>query len=126
MTFQNYFFSNNFFLFFKPFCFPGHKEDEDLDSKKLSGDKKKDLDYSIQNSLTLREKSSEDIKNNLGNVSSQTSDGSINNKIEGTNLTSEILKNEIDSVALDWKTLRNIEECSCTTPFDHSTRKVRY
>ncbi|KAE8743901.1 hypothetical protein FOCC_FOCC009459 [Frankliniella occidentalis] len=33
------------------------------------------------------------------------------------------LSEEVKSVALDWKTLRNIEECSCSTPFDHFSRK---
>ncbi|KAK7874473.1 hypothetical protein R5R35_001561 [Gryllus longicercus] len=30
---------------------------------------------------------------------------------------------ELNSVALDWKTLRNIRECICSTPFDHFSRK---
>ncbi|XP_025830809.1 myotubularin-related protein 8 [Agrilus planipennis] len=34
----------------------------------------------------------------------------------------ELTKN-LDSVALDWKTLRNIKECGCSTPFDHFSRK---
>jgi hypothetical protein len=37
----------------------------------------------------------------------------------------EQLAAELDSVALDWKTLRNIRECVCSTPFDHFSRKVR-
>lgn len=31
---------------------------------------------------------------------------------------------DLESVALDWKTLRNISECGCSTPFDHFSRKV--
>lgn len=34
------------------------------------------------------------------------------------------LTSEMESVALDWKTLRNITECHCSTPFDHFSRKV--
>ncbi|MPC39634.1 hypothetical protein E2C01_033180 [Portunus trituberculatus] len=30
---------------------------------------------------------------------------------------------ELASVALDWKTFRNVKECSCSTPFDHFSRK---
>ncbi|XP_071515135.1 phosphatidylinositol-3,5-bisphosphate 3-phosphatase MTMR6 isoform X2 [Panulirus ornatus] len=30
---------------------------------------------------------------------------------------------ELSSVALDWKTFRNVRECSCSTPFDHFSRK---
>jgi len=37
----------------------------------------------------------------------------------------EQLAAELGSVALDWKTLRNIKECVCSTPFDHFSRKVR-
>lgn len=35
----------------------------------------------------------------------------------------EVVK-DLESVALDWKTLRNISECGCSTPFDHFSRKV--
>lgn len=31
---------------------------------------------------------------------------------------------EMESVALDWKTLRNVTECNCSAPFDHFSRKV--
>jgi hypothetical protein len=37
----------------------------------------------------------------------------------------EQLAAELGSVALDWKTLRNIKECVCSTPFDHFSRKVK-
>ncbi|GFV60258.1 myotubularin-related protein 8 [Trichonephila clavipes] len=33
------------------------------------------------------------------------------------------LMEELDSVALEWKTLRNVRECICSTPFDHFSRK---
>lgn len=35
------------------------------------------------------------------------------------------MSSELASVALDWKTFRNVKECSCSTPFDHFSRKVR-
>lgn len=38
-------------------------------------------------------------------------------------ITADQLAEEVKSVALDWKILRNIEECSCSTPFDHFSRK---
>ena len=42
-----------------------------------------------------------------------------------TSLTSSFqLRREIDSVSLDWRSLRNIKECVCSTPFDHSSKKV--
>ncbi|XP_063597502.1 myotubularin-related protein 8-like isoform X2 [Penaeus indicus] len=37
--------------------------------------------------------------------------------------STRILSPEITSVALDWKTFRNVRECSCSTPFDHFSRK---
>lgn len=36
------------------------------------------------------------------------------------------LTDEMDSVALEWKTLRNVYECICSTPFDHFSRKVKH
>ncbi|XP_063232371.1 myotubularin-related protein 6 isoform X3 [Bacillus rossius redtenbacheri] len=33
------------------------------------------------------------------------------------------LAEEVGSVALDWKSLRNIRECVCSSPFDHFSRK---
>lgn len=33
------------------------------------------------------------------------------------------LRREIDSIALDWRSLRNIKECVCSTPFDHFSKK---
>lgn len=36
----------------------------------------------------------------------------------------DVLSEELDSVALDWKTLRNVKECPCSTQFDHFSSKV--
>ncbi|PSN42829.1 Myotubularin-related protein 8 [Blattella germanica] len=44
-------------------------------------------------------------------------------KLQGDGLSVDQLTAELASVALDWKTLRNIRECGCTTPFDHFSRK---
>ncbi|XP_052744775.1 myotubularin-related protein 8 [Bicyclus anynana] len=33
------------------------------------------------------------------------------------------LESEINTVALDWKSLKNVTECSCSTPLDHFSRK---
>ncbi|XP_047515465.1 myotubularin-related protein 8 isoform X1 [Pieris napi] len=33
------------------------------------------------------------------------------------------LEAEINSVALDWKSIKNVTECSCSTPLDHFSRK---
>lgn len=37
----------------------------------------------------------------------------------------EAIVKDFDSVALDWKTVRNISECRCSTQFDHFRKKVR-
>lgn len=50
-------------------------------------------------------------------------DGLTISKVAKEEMTPETLKTEVESVALDWKTLRNIVECRCSTPFDHFTRK---
>lgn len=34
------------------------------------------------------------------------------------------VRKELDSVAVDWKSLRTTTACSCTTPFDQFSRKV--
>lgn len=47
--------------------------------------------------------------------------------VDETSVTSpqiQELTKDLESVAIDWKTLRNITECSCSTPFDHFSRKV--
>ncbi len=45
---------------------------------------------------------------------------------EGSITSSFQLRREIDSVSLDWRSLRNIKECVCSTPFDHSSKKVSF
>ncbi|XP_063622716.1 myotubularin-related protein 6 [Cydia splendana] len=35
-----------------------------------------------------------------------------------------LLEREINSVALDWRSLKHVTECSCSTPLDHFSRKV--
>lgn len=45
--------------------------------------------------------------------------------LESSITSSFQLRREIDSVSLDWRSLRNIKECVCSTPFDHSSKKVR-
>lgn len=35
------------------------------------------------------------------------------------------LNEELNSVALEWKSIRGVKECPCSTPLDYSTPKVR-
>ncbi|KAF2896064.1 hypothetical protein ILUMI_10108 [Ignelater luminosus] len=44
------------------------------------------------------------------------------NLLEQSQGVQDVMK-DLESVALDWKTLRNITECVCSTPFDHFSRK---
>lgn len=34
-----------------------------------------------------------------------------------------LLEKEVNTVALDWKSVKNVTECSCSTPLDHYSRK---
>lgn len=36
----------------------------------------------------------------------------------------QALPEEINSVAVDWKPMRNVTTCSCSTPFDQFSKKV--
>ncbi|XP_065158473.1 myotubularin-related protein 6 isoform X2 [Atheta coriaria] len=64
---------------------------------------------------TLRELQNADDDHPLKVVTSgdfETSDVNVNT-----------ISKDLESVALDWKTLRNIKECGCSTPFDQFSRK---
>ncbi|CAB3252526.1 unnamed protein product [Arctia plantaginis] len=37
--------------------------------------------------------------------------------------TFALLEKEVNTVALDWKSIKNVTECSCSTPLDHFSRK---
>lgn len=47
-----------------------------------------------------------------------------NEEINKTSITTDQLERELKSVALDWKSSRNIEECACSTTFDTFNKKV--
>lgn len=36
----------------------------------------------------------------------------------------QALPDELNSVAVDWKPMRNVTTCSCSTPFDQFSKKV--
>lgn len=60
-----------------------------------------------------------------GYIDNQDRNSSVDNSPEQnfdcTVLTQLI--DEMESVALEWKTFRNVHECICSTPFDHFSRK---
>lgn len=116
-----------FFFFLRvftlDFIFAGNAgTDSDSDTLKNASDRSEDLECVMKGSLKLNEALDGEkvIKSTV-----ELRESSVNSKSEVANITSDMLKNEIDSVALEWKTLRNIVECNCSTPFDYSTRKVR-
>lgn len=77
----------------------------------------------VDNRLTY-ESGGGDIGGDHGGKVLETSNSSSGvNIIPGPQLTVEQLASEVASVALDWTTLRNVRECSCSTPFDHFSRK---
>lgn len=39
-------------------------------------------------------------------------------------MSADSLKQELDSVSLDWKPLRSVKACPCFTHFDHFMNKV--
>ena len=40
------------------------------------------------------------------------------------NLSEDMLRAEVKTVACEWKSLRNVMTCSCATPFDYYVKKV--
>jgi len=42
-----------------------------------------------------------------------------------TKLKTNQLENELKTVALEWKSSRNMEECGCSTTFDAFNKKVQ-
>lgn len=39
-------------------------------------------------------------------------------------MSSTLLTDAVESVAVDWKSFRNIKQCVCDNPFEHFSRKV--
>lgn len=53
-------------------------------------------------------------------------DFSVNQSPENNLISFDVdqITKDVESVAIDWKTVRNINECGCSTQFDHYSRKV--
>lgn len=51
---------------------------------------------------------------------------SIAERSESTSSNLKNITDELGSVAIDWKPLRNVTVCSCSTPFDQFSRKVSF
>ena len=41
------------------------------------------------------------------------------------NLSEDVIRAEVKTVAADWNSLRHVLTCSCATPFDYYVKKVR-
>ncbi|XP_076315839.1 myotubularin related protein 6 [Tachypleus tridentatus] len=62
----------------------------------------------------------------VGDVESGGMDSFLQHSSSGSTLDPSVIQqlaDELDSVALDWKSFRNVRECLCSTPFDHFSRK---
>lgn len=46
-------------------------------------------------------------------------------KLKANKLKANKLESELKTVALEWKSSRNMEECGCSTTFDAFNKKVR-
>ncbi|XP_070554043.1 phosphatidylinositol-3,5-bisphosphate 3-phosphatase MTMR6-like isoform X2 [Ptychodera flava] len=110
------------------------KSDEKIDISKENGSTN-DVD-SLVNSVKKAEICDGDLVNDnserdsaiesSGEETSSNSDSAIN-RMAGADtyveLTSAQLEEAIESVALTWKTIRNVRQCSCASPFDHFSRR---
>ena len=93
------------------------------------------LDESGRDNRLVEEELSERVKNNMRLVSElehPLADLKAADSVFADNGSGEFglsafqLRREVDSVALDWRSLRNIKECACSTPFDHFSKKVGF
>lgn len=75
--------------------------------------------YDKAKSMRELEAADDDHPLKLDNSEKLQNSDQLNNSPEVQEITKDL-----ESVAVDWKTLRNITECSCSTPFDHFSRKV--
>ena len=99
--------------------------------KRITGIKTLLDEASLDNRL-VEEELNQRVKNNMRLVAehehplAETKDSVfVDPSAQDAGLTSYQLRREIDSVSLDWRRLRNIKECVCSTPFDHFSKKVR-
>lgn len=56
----------------------------------------------------------------------RTMDSSMTRSASAEQLNLDYLVLELTSVALDWKSFRNVHNCSCASPFDRFTKKASY
>ncbi|KAG8191986.1 hypothetical protein JTE90_002256 [Oedothorax gibbosus] len=96
----------------------GHSETIGGDSSMVDSGLAEDFNKKLDTSRIFKA-SGDVIDSGFGNDSLNNG----NLSPEGSNSTFSQLLEEMDSVALDWKTLRNVRECICSTPFDHFSRK---
>ncbi|KAK3099384.1 hypothetical protein FSP39_003635, partial [Pinctada imbricata] len=105
-------------------------ENEQMASKDVLNDVKSDTESGFD------ENGSQMSKSGLNEINSQMSksgmeDGSVNmetsmmsSSMSNDNLSLDILLMEIRSVALDWRSFRNIPNCICASPFDSFIKKA--
>lgn len=83
----------------------------------------KDVDCVINDNVLVETETDNNSVVRLAKV--RISDKDCRDSIVRTSLaiTASQLAEELNSVAVDWKTIRHVKECACSTPFDHFSRK---
>ncbi|XP_031616329.1 myotubularin-related protein 6 isoform X3 [Contarinia nasturtii] len=96
----------------KPKSHPNDESDNSTDNK-----------YAFEYDKKMSELSCADEDHPLKQAESLPPKPDTDAGVEGTNQVSDKVTKELDSVAVDWKSLRTATACSCTTPFDQFSRK---
>ncbi|XP_026472858.1 myotubularin-related protein 8-like isoform X1 [Ctenocephalides felis] len=77
----------------------------------------------VENKSQYEAKSMSQLIDEESDTSHTNNSNETENSSQATSSQDDQLSTAIESVALDWKTLRNINQCICSTPFDHNSVK---
>ena len=102
-------------------------ESIDLQALMQAGLPKPALDHNNHDQHRRESDSESGFEDYSSQMSKSINDDAYNNMSHSTsmdNLMIDQLVLELKSVAVDWKTFRNVKQCSCAVPFEHHTRRV--
>lgn len=98
------------------------KSEEEVNDNKYNYEKKKlselsaaDDDHPLKSDFTLQK-----LMEKEKEAEKELEDG---DDINSDNKNIEAISKELESVAIDWKSLRSVNVCPCSTPFDNNIRK---
>lgn len=99
--------------------------------KRDPSDKSKFIDNGLSQTKSDSESGFDESCSNMSrsgidDCNSAIENGTISRSTSLEKLNLDQLKLELDSVALEWKSFRNIFTCSCAFPFDHFTKKASF